>query len=135
VEALVGLFVEGLAGVRSPGLLAAVALLSLAAWVVESGVYLLLFRAFAIDAPPYVALLVCSTANLAITLPSSQGGIGPFEFFAAQTLIAFGVSDDVATAYAFVAHATVLLPAIVAGGWILWRGVREPAAPAVEPGL
>ncbi|MFN8534992.1 MAG: lysylphosphatidylglycerol synthase transmembrane domain-containing protein [Dehalococcoidia bacterium] len=128
IEGLLDLFLAGLAGVRSPGLLGLVALTSLAAWVVESGVYLCVMFAFSIDVPAYVALLVTSTANLAITLPSSQGGIGPFEFFAAQTLIAFGVPNTTATAYALVAHAAVLLPVIPLGGWVLWRGLREGRA-------
>ena len=135
VEELARLFLEGLAGLRRPDLLVLVALTSLAAWVVESGVYLLVFGAFGIGVPAFVALLVNSTANLAITLPSSQGGIGPFEFFAAQTLIAFGVPDDTATAYAFVAHATVLLPVIPLGGWILWRSLRQPQSSRAKPGL
>jgi uncharacterized protein (TIRG00374 family) len=135
LEAVVQLFLDGLAGVRRPSLLGLVAATSLAAWVVESGVYLLVFGAFGLDLPAYVALLVTSTANLAITLPSSQGGIGPFEFFAAQTLIAFGVPDDTATAYAFVAHATVLLPVIPLGMWILWKGLRQPEGRREKPSL
>jgi uncharacterized protein (TIRG00374 family) len=135
VEGLARLFLAGLDGIRRPDLLALVALTSLAAWIVESGVYLLVFGAFGIGVPAFVALLVTSTANLAITLPSSQGGVGPFEFFAAQTLIAFGVPDELATAYAFVAHATVLLPVIPLGGWILWRSLRQPESKRAEPGL
>ncbi|GIW08717.1 MAG: membrane protein [Dehalococcoidia bacterium] len=135
IEGLVQLFLDGLAGVRRPDLIMLVALTSIGAWIAESGVYLLVFGAFGLDLPAYVALLVNSTANLAITIPSSQGGIGPFEFFAAQTLIAFGVPDDTATAYAFVAHAAVLLPVIPLGGWILWRGLRQPEGSAPGPGL
>lgn len=135
IEAVVGLFLDGLAGVRRPSLLALVAVTSLAAWAIESGVSLLVFRAFGLDVPAYVALLVTSTANLAITLPSSQGGIGPFEFFAAQTLMAFGVATDTATAAAFVAHATVLIPVIPPGLWILWKSVRQPQGSGPEPRL
>ncbi|MCS6800420.1 MAG: lysylphosphatidylglycerol synthase transmembrane domain-containing protein [Chloroflexota bacterium] len=128
LETAIQLFLDGLAGVRRPDLLGPIALTSLAAWSIESMVYLLVFGAFGITVPAYVALLVTATANLAITLPSSQGGIGPFEFFAAQTLLAFGVPDDTATAYAFVAHATVLFPVLPLGIAILWRGMRNPEA-------
>lgn len=127
IGALTKTFFIGLSGVRRLDLLVLMALVSLLAWLVESGVYLLVMRAFTIESPVYVGILVTATANLAITLPSSQGGIGPFEFFAAQTLIAFGIDDVKATAYAFVAHATVLLPVIPVGVLLLWRGGRVAA--------
>ncbi|MCS7003312.1 MAG: flippase-like domain-containing protein, partial [Dehalococcoidia bacterium] len=102
LRGLVGLFFTGLSAIRRPTTFAAVSGLSFAAWLVESCVFWLALQAFSPSTPAYAALLVTSTANLAITLPSTQGGIGPFEFFAALSLMTFGVDAELAAAYALV---------------------------------
>jgi hypothetical protein len=65
-------------------------------------------------------LMVTAAANLAITLPSASGGIGPFEFLAKETLTFLGVGSAVAGAYAVALHGLLLLPVIVAGLIFLW---------------
>ena len=40
--------------------------------------------------------LLTTTSNLATAIPSSIGGIGPFEIVAQQTLIIFGISASTA---------------------------------------
>jgi uncharacterized protein (TIRG00374 family) len=125
VVALAHHFLTGLQAVQAPRGLLLVALVSLANWLVEAAVYLLVLRAFTSEAPAWAALAVTATANLALLIPASQGGIGPFEFFAAQTLLAVGVPAATATAYAFVVHATVLVPVIPPGLWVAWRGWRS----------
>jgi hypothetical protein len=51
---------------------------------------------------------------------ASQGGVGPFEFVAKRTVIAFGVASGAATAYAVALHALLLLPVIALGLFFLW---------------
>ncbi len=65
-------------------------------------------------------LMVAAAANLAITLPSTSGGIGPFELLTKETLIFLGVGSAAATSYAIALHALVLIPVIVVGLVFLW---------------
>ena len=60
-------------------------------------------------------LVVTSVSNLATSIPSSQGSVGPFEFFATLSLTFLGVSKGPAFAYAIVLHLALLLPVIVTG--------------------
>ena len=69
-----------------------------------------------------VVMLVTATSNLATSLPSSIGGIGPFEVVAQQTLIALGIGGSVAAAYAGFLHLVALwLPVNLAGLALLWK--------------
>jgi uncharacterized membrane protein YbhN (UPF0104 family) len=68
----------------------------------------------------FVILAVTAVANIATSIPSSQGGIGPFEFFAIGTLVISGVSPTIATAYTITMHLTLLVPVVIAGLAILW---------------
>jgi hypothetical protein len=85
--------------------------------------------------------MVAAAANLAITLPSSSGGIGPFEFFAKETLMVVGVGRDLAGAYAVALHGLLLVPVIVAGLFFLWainlslgQALGRPASQPVSLG-
>ncbi len=117
---LVSSFLSGLKVVRSPGKLAAVFGSSVMAWLIEATIFYIVTFAFDLKLTFPVLVLATATANLAITLPSSQGGIGPFEFFAAQTIVLFGADVNAATAYAVVLHAVILLPVTVLGFVYLW---------------
>ena len=123
---LVKLFIVGLAYLNSPRRLLWLFILSIPVWLFEGAMYLLIAVAFHL--PDYFSgallipaiLLVTATANLAISLPSSQGGVGPFEFLAAATLELVGVAGGVARAYALALHAIVLVPVTLLGLVYLW---------------
>jgi hypothetical protein len=119
-ENLASVFLDGLRALHKPVTLAGVFITSLISWLCEAAMYYLIALSFGITQPYTVILLVTSAANLAISLPSSQGGIGPFEYFASRTLIIFGVDLAKATAYALVLHAALLLPVIALGLVFLW---------------
>ena len=87
--------------------------------------------------------MAMSAGNLALTAPSSQGGIGPFEYFAEQVVILAGANKGTAAAYALVAHAVVIVPVVVLGllflsafnislGGTLKRGSKEDPL-GIEP--
>ncbi len=120
LKELITLFRTDLRGLRSPWVLLAVFLTSMLAWLCEAGMFYLLAFAFDLGQPFYVLLLATSTANLAIALPSSPGGIGPFEFFCQRTLLFFGAQEALVTAYVVALHAALLLPVIVVGFGFLW---------------
>ena len=91
-------------------------------WTLEGVVYYLVALAFDLQSSfdnvglmIAAMLIVTAASNLATSIPSSQGSVGPFEFFAALSLAFLGVASGVASAYAVVLHVTLLLPPIVAG--------------------
>ena len=129
VMGLAELFVTGLGVLRNPRRLALVFLLSLPVWLAEGAMYYVI--GFSFDLPSALGgagamvaamLAVTVTSNLATALPSSQGGIGPFEFFAAATLVALGAQGEVATAYALALHVALLVPVTLLGLLYLWVG-------------
>ena len=129
VMGLAELFVTGLGVLRNPRRLALVFLLSLPVWLAEAAMYYVI--GFSFDLSPALGgagamvaamLAVTVTSNLATALPSSQGGIGPFEFFAAATLVVLGAQDEVAVAYALALHVALLVPVTLLGLLYLWVG-------------
>jgi uncharacterized membrane protein YbhN (UPF0104 family) len=64
-------------------------------------------------------LVFTSAANLAGVLPSTAGSWGPFDFFGAAALVALGVGQEVAAAYALTVHVALWVPPTVVGGIIL----------------
>lgn len=120
----VDMALEGLASLRRPDRLALAFLLSLLVWSTEAAMYYIVSLSFGLAQPYHVLLLMASIANIAITLPSLPGGIGPFEFFGKQTLTLFAVPEGVAAAYVGVVHVVLLLPVTIVGLTMLaWRRV------------
>jgi uncharacterized protein (TIRG00374 family) len=118
---LVTAFISGLGSLRHPRLFAVVITTSICSWTMEGVVYSLVGRALGMHVGIGYYLMATAAANLAITAPSSQGGIGPYEFFAKQTLLLAGVGASVATAFALATHFLVLLPVTAVGLFFLWR--------------
>ncbi len=125
-------FLEGLATLNSPRKHAILFASSLPVWLSEAGVYLIIAYSFNLDA--YFAstgmlaiamLLVMVTSNLITAIPTTVGGIGPFEAVAVLTLIGMGVADETATAYALAIHLLALwLPVNIVGlALLLWHNV------------
>ena len=124
---LTGLFISGLASLRDLRRVQILLLLSLPVWLLEASMLYVIGFSFGLQdhfstqvEMAAVILAVTATSNLATSLPSSQGGIGPFEFFAIGTLEVLGVPIQVATAYTITMHAALLLPVVVAGLATLW---------------
>ena len=64
---------------------------------------------------PPVALLVVGTVNLAGLIPASPGQVGVYEFFASTVLMAAGIQQETALAYAIVVHIVIWLPVTIVG--------------------
>jgi hypothetical protein len=126
---LVRTFVQGLSILNSPRRHLGLFLLSLPVWLLEGAMYLLILYAFGIDdhfgslwVLVLVGMLLTATSNLATALPTSVGGIGPFEVVAQQTLVALGVGASVAATYAGFLHlVTLWLPVNLAGLALMWK--------------
>jgi uncharacterized protein (TIRG00374 family) len=113
-------FLAGLSQLRGARAWGAVAAMTAISWLFEAATYWAIGHAFGLGISPWLYLGVCGAANLAISAPAA-GGVGPYEFFAREVLVAFGVGVAAATAYALVLHALLLVPTTVAGLALLWR--------------
>ena len=138
-EAPVHSFLDGLRSLRNPLDMLAVSAASVVSWLLEATMYYMVGLAFGLGVGFDAYLLVAAAANLAISVPSSPGGVGPFEFFAKRSVILFGVSDGLATAYAVALHALLLFPVIALGLYFLWAInlsfgdiLRRPEAGALD---
>ncbi|MBI1281439.1 MAG: flippase-like domain-containing protein [Anaerolineaceae bacterium] len=113
--------IEGLQALRSPADLAGAVVSSFASWMVEASVYWMVSFAFGLHVGYPVMLLTVGVVNLAGLIPASPGQIGVFEFFVSLVLIAVGVADTEAHAYALVVHVVIWLPVTLAGFAFLVR--------------
>jgi uncharacterized protein (TIRG00374 family) len=144
-------FIQGLSILDSPRRHLVLFLLSLPVWLFEGVMYFLVAYAFGINnyfESAWILLLVVglltATSNLATSLPTAIGGIGPFEVVAQQTLVALGVGASVAATYSGFLHLVALwLPVNLAGLVLMWKqnlswrqlmNARRPAAEStVDP--
>ncbi len=123
---------SGMVALRDPAALGVAIVSSPLAWGMESGVFWMVGRSFGLHLNLGWFMMAMAAGNLALTAPSTQGGIGPFEFFARQVIVFAGVGEGVATAYALVAHAMIIVPVTVLGliflpAYHLKLGGRPPA--------
>jgi glycosyltransferase 2 family protein len=121
LEELALAFISGLGSLRHPKWFTIVVVSSAVTWTMEGIVFACVGQALDMHFALGYYLMAASAANLAITVPSSQGGIGPYDFFAAQVMILAGASASVAAAFALAVHALVILPITLVGLFFLWR--------------
>ncbi len=129
IKGFVGQFIDGLQRLKSPKNHLKLLLLSLPVWIFEGAMYLVL--AYSFDIPgrfdPHiliipVILMVTAASNLVTAIPASPGAVGPFEFFAKESLLLVGIQSGIAGAYAISLHVALLLPVTFVGLCILWIG-------------
>ena len=117
-------FVDGLALVRGWRLLGQLTIVSLVAWLCETGVFYVLMFGFDIPAWPALAILGGSAANFATLIPSSPGYVGTFDGVLVKVIadvVGPAVVYEEVVAYALVVRALLFLPVTVAGLVVLWR--------------
>jgi len=135
-EAVAGLgesFLNGFSVLRSPSRFGLVSLASMAAWGFELGMYWLLSQAFDLHASFITIAAAGAAANVALSLPSAQGGVGPFQYVATQALVRFALPADAAGAYALALHIFLVVPVSLVGLVVLWRtALRRKSEGAVE---
>jgi len=123
VERIMHSFFDGLHALRSPADMGVALVMSIISWTLEATMYYMVARAFGIDEPFYVFLLLTAAANLVIAVVATQGGVGPFELVVSRTVIAFATTDGIeslANAYAIGLHALLLFPITVLGLYLMW---------------
>lgn len=115
IAGVAGGFIHGMTALLTPRWLGLIGGHAVLAWVFEAGVFYITGLALGLDAPIAAYVLAMATANLATALPSSQAGIGPFEFFASETLVLYGTPPAQAVAFALLVHLVLILPVVLAG--------------------
>jgi uncharacterized protein (TIRG00374 family) len=132
---------EGLEGLRTPADLAGAIISSFASWMVEASVYWMVSFAFHLEVSYPAMLLTVGVVNLAGLIPASPGQIGVFEFFVSLVMVAVGVTEAQAKAYALVVHVVIWLPVTLVGflflarqglGWGAITHAREMETEAVS---
>ena len=114
-------FLQGFAALKTPQRFALAAAASVVAWVLELGMYWLISMAFDLDASFITIASAGSAANVALSLPSAQGGVGPFHVVATESLLKFGILKQSAAAYAIALHIFLIVPVSIVGLLVLWR--------------
>ena len=70
----------------------------------------------------FILTVSISVANLATSIPLTQGGIGPFELGGSLILIMFGIEASYAGAFMILLHALLLIPITLVGLLFLFTG-------------
>jgi hypothetical protein len=105
----------GLQTFRRPRAMFHVVWASHAAWLCEAVMFYACGRALGFDLSPAVYLLVVVAATIAVSVPVTQAGLGVFELAIAGLLVAFGVDEAQAAAFALFSHVMLALPYFATG--------------------
>lgn len=112
---------NGLAYLKRPGDAFGLFALSVAVWMFEAVMFLMVLPAFGLPMRLDWAVLAMAVTNLGILVPSTPGYVGPFHYFCMQTLVLLGVATLTATSYAITVHAVFYVPITIWGIGVLMR--------------
>ena len=121
VGALVHSVAGGLAVIREPARFAATFAWALLHWLVNALAFWFGFRAVGIAAPITAALFVQGIIVAGVSVPSSPGFVGVFEFAAKLALPVYGVSEAQALTWAIGFHVLSYIPITLIGAWYFVR--------------
>jgi hypothetical protein len=116
---------EALSCFASPVRFLPLLLLSLAAWLLEAGVFASV--AWSLGLPASGSWSAMGAGTLGTLLPGSPGHLGTFDFFAMRGMMVHGVEGNLAAAYAVVVHVVLWLPLTALGVLLLLLPAQEYA--------
>lgn len=123
--------VEAVAPMRS---LVPLILISIPAWLLESGLFVATAHALRIDVPIGGPMMGMATGTLATLIPSTPGYVGTFDAATAEGLKSYGVANDPATVFALAAHVVLWVPLTAVGFLLLsLASVRKAGAEETNP--
>ncbi len=128
-------FVDGLAVLRSPGLLVRVIGLTVMAWTASIAEYWLALRALGLQLSPPAAAFSISAIGLSSAIPAAPGYVGTQELVGVMVLGLWGFPAAAALAASLAFHVVDIAPIGLVGIVVGWReGVRfSSAGPVAEP--
>ena len=112
--------VDGLAALGSGQRVVGLGSWSLVIWLSAALQFYAVMWAAGLRLPFAAALVVLCLTSLGMTVPSSPGYIGVFEYLTVVSLSLFGVSREMALGYALVLHALSYLALLVLGVSAAW---------------
>lgn len=119
-------FIEGTSALRTPRRALEVVGISIGAWTVEVGVYMLMSRAFDVPLTPAEAAVVMIAANLIVSVPLTPWDFGPYELLVAETMVLLGWGRAEASGFALGSHLLLQL-------WIATTGLIAMLALGMRP--
>jgi glycosyltransferase 2 family protein len=114
-------FLTGLQALRSPQEVLLFFAATTVIWLLETGKYWFVMRAFPFEISFFSLMLLNGFVNLATMLPSAPGYIGTFDAPAIALLTAYGVNGEMAAGYTLVLHAALWLPITLLGFYYYLR--------------
>ncbi|MCH8888325.1 MAG: flippase-like domain-containing protein [SAR324 cluster bacterium] len=107
---------DGLAALKTPHILLALLVLSLAKWLVAGGMVWLALAAFDTSISFGVTMIVIAVSALAVTVPSAPGYVGAIQAAFVFALVPFGVPQEVALASSVFYLVSQWVPVTIFGG-------------------
>jgi len=101
--------------------------ISIVLWLVEAGKYWFIMQGFhqagvAINAPFHALVFTTALVNLATSIPlPTIGYVGPFEVVGKESLMFFGVGEEIALGFMLVLHAALWFPITMLGFYYMAR--------------
>jgi hypothetical protein len=112
-------FVEGLGAFRSRRSLARILWTSVAIWLADFGMYVVIGKGFGLDLSAGGYFLLEGTGNLALGVPATAAGLGSFDFLTLEASKQIGVQEALGVPYVLVVHAFVVIPVTILGAIFL----------------
>lgn len=114
-------FVLGLGAFRRRHSLWRIAWTSVAIWLADLGLYIVIGLGFGIDLGAGAYFLLEGVGNLALGVPATAAGLGSFDYLTLVSAKELGVPTELATPYVLTVHAMVVLPVTILGAIFLRR--------------
>lgn len=114
-------FMEGLRSLSSGADVLMIFLTSIIIWLMETIKYWFVMWAFDFEVSFLALMLMNGIVNLATTLPSAPGYVGTFDEPGIETLVAYGVNENLAAGYTFTLHVALWVPVTIVGAYYFWR--------------
>ena len=121
VVQFVGRLQAGLSGLQSKRQFALIAATSILVWLLETGKFFFVAKAFSLDVPFTFLLLMVGVVNLVSALPATPGFVGTFDAPIVAMLTLAGITTETAWAYTLVLHALLWLTSVGVGGFFAIR--------------
>jgi len=109
-------FIKGLRSLSSPIDVIKIFLVSIVIWLLETGFYWFIMRAFPFRVSFSTLMLMNGVLNLFTAIPSTPGYIGTFDAPGIVMLTAFGMDPEISASYTLFLHAALWLPITIVGG-------------------
>jgi uncharacterized protein (TIRG00374 family) len=114
-------FIEGLGVFRARRSLLRALWTSVAIWLADFGMYVIIGKAYGLDLSAGGYFLLEGVGNLALGVPATAAGLGSFDYLTLVSAEQLGVSNELGTPYVLTVHALVVIPVTILGALFLRR--------------